>query len=364
MTQHILVTGGCGFIGANFVRLLLSQYSDWHVVNLDKLTYAGNLENLADLVSHPSYTFVHGDICNRALVSDLFRSHNIQTVVHFAAESHVDRSIVGPGAFVETNITGTFCLLESARKFWLEEGQGSGKNRFLHVSTDEVFGSLGPTGYFTEETSYDPRSPYSASKAASDHLVRAYYHTYGLPILLTNCSNNYGPYQFPEKLIPLMLNNAQHGRPLPIYGDGSNIRDWLYVVDHCEAIVRVLEQGAVGESYNIGGHNEKKNLEIVELLCDLLDEKVSALPSGQPRRSLITFVRDRPGHDRRYAIDAGKIERELGWRPRFKFEEGIRQTVEWYLTHRPWMDNVLDGSYQQYYANMYANLVGKPEYKI
>ncbi|MDO5674000.1 MAG: dTDP-glucose 4,6-dehydratase [bacterium] len=354
MAYTVLVTGGCGFIGANFVRFLLTERPNWRVVNIDKLTYAGNQANLADMADNPAYTFVHGDICDQNLINELFDRHKVQAVVHFAAESHVDRSITGPDAFIHTNINGTFVLLEAARAHWPAKDQAA-VCRFLHVSTDEVYGSLGPTGYFTEETPYDPRSPYSASKASSDHLVRAYFHTYGLPVLLTNCSNNYGPYQFPEKLIPLVLNNAQHGKPLPIYGDGQNVRDWLYVVDHCEAITKVLESGQVGESYNIGGHNEKKNLEIVELLCDLLDKKIAPLPSGAARRSLITFVRDRAGHDRRYAIDAGKIERELGWRPRFTFEQGMEQTVEWYLANRDWMDGVLDGSYQSYYESMYGS---------
>ncbi|RJX20502.1 MAG: dTDP-glucose 4,6-dehydratase [Desulfobulbus sp.] len=354
--RRVLVTGGCGFIGANFVRLVLNSRPDWQVVNLDKLTYAGNLQSLADVAAHPGYRFVRGDICDQELVESLFGEHGIDTVVHFAAESHVDRSITGPDAFIRTNIFGTFTLLETARKAWLgEKGrEGGAQARFLHVSTDEVFGSLGATGYFTETTCYDPRSPYSASKASSDHLARAYFHTYGLPVLITNCSNNYGPYQFPEKLIPLVINNALQGRPLPVYGDGGNVRDWLYVLDHCEAIIRVLEQGGVGESYNIGGHNERKNLEVVELLCDILDRRVGFLPSGQPRRSLITFVRDRLGHDRRYAIDAGKIDRELGWTPRMSFSEGMEQTVAWYLENRPWLESVIDGSYREYYRNMYG----------
>ncbi|NOX80133.1 MAG: dTDP-glucose 4,6-dehydratase, partial [Deltaproteobacteria bacterium] len=307
MAKTVLVTGGCGFIGTNFIRLILESRPDWRVVNLDLLTYAGNLKNLQDVADHPRYRFIRGDICDRDLVTGLFAKHRIDTVVHFAAESHVDRSITGPDEFIRTNISGTFTLLDVARQQWLENGAGpGGKCRFLHVSTDEVYGSLGDSGYFTESTPYDPRSPYSASKASSDHLARAYFHTYGLPVLITNCSNNYGPYQFPEKLIPLVLNNALNGRELPLYGDGGNVRDWLYVQDHCEAVVRVLEQGRAGESYNIGGHNEKKNLAIVELLCDILDRKVGPLPSGRPRRSLITFVKDRPGHDRRYAIDATK----------------------------------------------------------
>ncbi len=355
MAKTVLVTGGCGFIGVNFVRLLLEQYPDWQVVNLDKLTYAGNLQSLQGVDGHPNYFFVKGDICDSDLVENLFSSHNIDTVVHFAAESHVDRSITGPAEFIQTNIVGTFTLLEAARKQWLAAGTDSAHCRFLHVSTDEVYGSLGKTGYFAEETSYDPRSPYSASKASSDHLVRAYFHTYDLPILITNCSNNYGPYQFPEKLIPLVLNNALQGKDLPVYGDGGNVRDWLYVRDHCEAIGRVVEQGKIGEAYNIGGHNEKTNLEVVELLCDMLDAKVGLLPSGKPRSSLITFVKDRLGHDRRYAIDAGKIAEELGWTPKYTFETGIDTTVDWYLENRSWMESVMDGSYQQYYEKMYGN---------
>jgi len=354
MERNVLVTGGCGFIGVNFVRLLLAERPDWQVVNLDKLTYAGNLQSLEDVSTHARYTFVHADICDREKVREVFEEHAIDTVVHFAAESHVDRSITDPDAFIRTNVYGTFTLLEVARSQWREKGNPAGGERFLHVSTDEVYGSLGETGFFTEETPYDPRSPYSASKASSDHLVRAYFHTYGLPVLITNCSNNYGPYQFPEKLIPLVLNNALSGKALPVYGDGGNVRDWLYVRDHCEAIVRVLEQGRPGESYNIGGHNEKKNLEVVELLCDLLDERVGLLPGGRTRRELITFVPDRLGHDRRYAIDAGKIEQELGWRPAVTFEQGIGLTVDWYLENRDWCASVMDGSYRRYYEKMYG----------
>ena len=356
MVKTVLVTGGCGFIGVNFVRLLLENHKDWQVINLDKLTYAGNLQSLAGVENEPGNTFIRGDICDSALVADLFEKYQIDTVVHFAAESHVDRSITGPAEFIQTNIVGTFTLLEAARKQWLREGEGRSEQcRFLHVSTDEVYGSLGKTGYFTEETSYDPRSPYSASKSSSDHLVRAYFHTYGLPVLITNCSNNYGPYQFPEKLIPLVLNNALQGRELPVYGDGGNVRDWLYVRDHCEAIARVIENGTVGQSYNIGGHNEKKNLEVVELLCDMLDVKVGPLKSGESRRSLITFVKDRLGHDRRYAIDAGKIAEELGWTPKFTFETGMEKTVDWYLNNRAWMESVMDGSYRKYYEEMYGS---------
>ncbi|WPD21709.1 MAG: dTDP-glucose 4,6-dehydratase [Candidatus Electrothrix scaldis] len=354
MKKTVLVTGGCGFIGANFVRLLLETRADWRVINLDKLTYAGNLQNLDGVSEHPNYRFVRGDICDQPLLDTLFEEERIDTVVHFAAESHVDRSITGPAEFIRTNITGTFTLLEAAKKSWLDNDAPNEACRFLHVSTDEVYGSLGATGFFTEQTPYDPRSPYSSSKASSDHLVRAYFHTYGLPILITNCSNNYGPYQFPEKLIPLMLNNGQQGKTLPVYGDGGNVRDWLYVQDHCEAIVRVVEQGQLGESYNIGGHNEKNNLQVVELLCDMLDEKLGLLPSGKARRSLITFVKDRLGHDRRYAIDADKIDRELGWTPKYTFEQGIEKTVTWYLKNRAWMDSIIDGSYQKYYAKMYG----------
>lgn len=356
MQRTVLVTGGCGFIGVNFVRLLLGTRERWRVINLDKLTYAGNLASLADVAETPGYHFVKGDICDQDLIDALFDRYRFDTVVHFAAESHVDRSIAGPAEFIRTNIVGTYTLLEAARKHWIEAGPPGRADscRFLHVSTDEVFGSLGDTGYFTESTRYDPRSPYSASKASSDHLARAYYHTYGLPVLITNCSNNYGPYQFPEKLIPLIINNGLHGRELPVYGDGGNVRDWLYVLDHCEAILQVVEHGRPGESYNIGGRNEKKNLEVVGLLCDILDRKVGLLPSARPRRSLITFVRDRPGHDRRYAIDAGKIAAELGWSPKVTFEQGMEQTVDWYLANREWLAAVIDGSYQEYYRRMYG----------
>jgi len=356
MSKTVLVTGGCGFIGTNFVRLILDKRKDWSVINLDKLTYAGNLENLKNVTGNPQYHFVRGDICDFDLVERLLIEHDVDTVVHFAAESHVDRSITGPDEFFRTNVFGTFNLLEVARKKWLKEQRTDqlDRYRFLHVSTDEVYGSLGDSGYFTETTSYDPRSPYSASKASSDHFVRAYFHTYGLPILMTNCSNNYGPYQFPEKLIPLVLNNALKGESLPVYGDGGNVRDWLYVQDHCEAIIRVLEKGQIGESYNIGGHNEKKNLEVVEFLCDILDRKVGMLPLNTPRRSLITFVKDRLGHDRRYAINASKIADELGWTPKMTFEKGMDQTVDWYLNNQEWMNSVMDGSYREYYEKMYG----------
>jgi dTDP-glucose 4,6-dehydratase len=348
--KNILVTGGCGFIGSNFVRLALARLGDCRLVNLDKLTYAGNPGNLDDVAADPRYRFVKGDICDAEMVGRLFAGEGIDTVVHFAAESHVDRSILGPGEFIRTNILGTFTLLEAARGAWAGR-QGA---RFLHVSTDEVYGSLGDTGFFTEVTPYDPRSPYSASKASSDHLVSAYHHTYGLPTLITNCSNNYGPYHFPEKLIPLIIHNALNGKELPVYGDGKNVRDWLYVLDHCAAILAVLERGRCGETYNIGGNNEKQNIEVVQTVCDLLDDKVGLLPGGVPRRSLIRFVKDRPGHDRRYAIDATKIRTELGWEPSVTFEEGIERTIDWYLAHRGWVEQIVSGAYRQYYETMYA----------
>jgi len=337
------------------VRLCLQRCPDVRLINLDKLTYAGNPENLADIAADPRYRFVKGDIADAGLVASLFEEERIDTVVHFAAESHVDRSIDGPASFIHTNIVGTFTLLEAARKAWLANNQQPAtSNRFLHVSTDEVYGSLGETGLFTEQTPYDPRSPYSASKAASDHLVSAYHHTYGLPILITNCSNNYGPYHFPEKLIPLIINNALNGRELPVYGDGKNVRDWLYVVDHCAAILTVLEMGRIGETYNVGGNSEKQNLEVVQTICDLLDRKVGLLPGGQPRRSLIRFVKDRPGHDRRYAIDATKIKTELGWEPSVTFEQGIESTLDWYLVNAEWTEKVVSGEYREYYEKMYA----------
>jgi dTDP-glucose 4,6-dehydratase len=351
--RKLLITGGCGFIGTNFVRHILQQYPHWQVVNLDKLTYAGNLKNLEGLDGESQYTFVKGDICDSALIEKIFFDHEIDTVVHFAAESHVDRSISGPADFIQTNIVGTFTLLESARKRWLSENWKGEKTVFLHVSTDEVYGSLGETGYFTETTPFDPRSPYSASKASSDHLVKAYFHTYGLPVLITNCSNNYGPYQFPEKLLPLVFHNSMNGKELPVYGDGKNVRDWLYVQDHCEAIATVLEKGKLGNCYNIGGNNEKQNLEVVTLVCDILDRKLGLPESGKPRRSLITFVKDRLGHDRRYAIDATRIREQIGWKPKMTFEEGIEKTIDWYLDNQDWVEEIVDGSYQQYYEKLY-----------
>lgn len=349
----VLVTGGCGFIGSNFIRKILGAKTPPRVVNLDKLTYAGNLANLSDFDADPSYRFVHGDICDAALVKKLFREEGVENVVHFAAESHVDRSILGPAAFVQTNVVGTFTLLEAARESWLKSSSPSSSHRFLHVSTDEVYGSLGETGYFRELTPYAPRSPYSASKAASDHLASAYFHTYGLPVVITNCSNNYGPYQFPEKLIPLIIHNALNGHELPVYGDGKNVRDWLFVGDHCDALWLVLNEGEVGETYNIGGNNEKRNIDIVTTICNLLDEMVGPLEHGQSRTNLIRFVKDRPGHDRRYAIDASKISSSLGWSPRIAFHEGLRQTISWYLANEAWLLGIIDGSYREYYARQY-----------
>jgi dTDP-glucose 4,6-dehydratase len=341
--RTLLITGGAGFIGSNLVRMALTQ-DDIAVVNLDKLTYAGNLNSLDAVADHPAYTFVRGGIEDRALVAKLLEEFRPDAVVNLAAESHVDRSIDGPGEFIQTNITGTFELLEAVRAHWKKLGDEGKGFRFLHVSTDEVYGSLGPDGFFTEESPYLPNSPYSASKAASDHLVRAYHHTYGLPVLITNCSNNYGPHQFPEKLVPLMILSALEGKPLPVYGDGKNIRDWLYVLDHCGAILTVLAKGRIGESYNIGGSSEKKNIEVVQNICDLLDE-MSPREDGLSYHRQVAFVADRPGHDRRYAIDAGKIRRELGWQPDESFETGLRKTVRWYLDNQGWCRKVRDGSY-------------------
>ncbi|HEY9026929.1 MAG TPA: dTDP-glucose 4,6-dehydratase [Burkholderiaceae bacterium] len=349
----ILVTGGAGFIGSNFVLDWLENH-DEHVVNLDALTYAGNLANLEPLQGDPRHVFQHGDIGDRALVDQLLRTHRPRAIVNFAAESHVDRSILGPGAFLKTNIEGTFTLLEAARAFWATlEGEDKSGFRFLHVSTDEVYGSLAADAApFTENHPFEPNSPYSASKAASDHLVRAWHHTYGLPVLTTNCSNNYGPLHFPEKLIPLVIVNALAGKPLPVYGDGLNVRDWLYVKDHCAAIRTVLAQGRVGETYNVGGLNEKTNIDIVRGICRLLDELRPDVTG--PRERLITFVKDRPGHDRRYAIDATKLCTELGWRPQETFETGLRKTVEWYLANTEWVQGVQSGAYRDWVATQYA----------
>lgn len=335
-TKTHLVTGGAGFIGCNFVRHALKNRPDWNIINLDALTYAGNRKSLEEVERDfpDRYQFVRGDICDQSLLEEIFDKQPL-SVIHFAAESHVDRSITGPEAFVQTNVMGTFRLLETALKYW--QAANPKNFRFLHVSTDEVYGSLGPVGYFTETTPYDPSSPYSASKAASDHFVNAYHRTYGLPTLTTNCSNNYGPYQYPEKLIPLMILNCVENKPLPVYGDGKNVRDWLYVLDHCEAILQVLERGKTGETYNVGGNSEKENIEIVHLLCELLDERLGRSETDSCKK-LITFVEDRLGHDRRYAIDSSKLKRELGWEPAHRFDKGIEETVDWYLNNMDWVN--------------------------
>ncbi|WP_286162388.1 dTDP-glucose 4,6-dehydratase [Methylobacillus flagellatus] len=359
MNKHlILVTGGAGFIGANFVIAWL-QAGLGTVVNLDKLTYAGNLDNLRSLKDHAQHVFVQGDIADRVLLDALLAEHKPAAIVHFAAESHVDRSIHGPADFIQTNVVGTFQLLEATRAYWARLSPADRDAfRYLHVSTDEVYGSLDVDDpAFSETTAYAPNSPYSASKAASDHLVRAYHHTYGLPVLTTNCSNNYGAYQFPEKLIPLVIHNALAGKPLPIYGDGGNVRDWLYVNDHCSAIRRVLAAGRVGETYNIGGCNEKTNLQVVHTLCDILD---TLQPAAHSYRDLITFVPDRPGHDRRYAINASKIQQELGWQPAEDFESGMRKTVAWYLANQDWTDNITSGAYRQWLETNYAQRNKEP----
>lgn len=355
MKNTIVVTGGAGFIGSNFVLQWLQAEAVTSVINLDKLTYAGNLQNLASLDNSARYEFVCADIVDRDAVRQVFAQNQPRAVVHFAAESHVDRSIHGPDDFVRTNVNGTFSLLEEARAYWEQlSSYDQTCFRFVHVSTDEVYGSLKPTDPpFCETTRYEPNSPYSATKAASDHLVRAYHQTYGLPGLTTNCSNNYGPFQFPEKLIPLMVLNARGGKTLPVYGDGKNVRDWLYVGDHCEAVRTVLARGVPGETYNIGGRNEKANIDVVETICSILDELCPDDPIC-PHRKLITYVKDRPGHDRRYAVDAGKIERELGWKPRETFESGLRKTVEWYLSNTAWIGAVTSGSYRQWIATHYS----------
>jgi dTDP-glucose 4,6-dehydratase len=346
----LLITGGAGFIGSHVVRLMVNKYPHYNIVNLDALTYAGNLENLSDVESAPNYTFEKGNICDADFLNDLFSRYSFNGVIHLAAESHVDRSISDPLAFVHTNVIGTVTLLNAARSAWAGNFEGK---RFYHVSTDEVYGSLGETGYFTEETRYDPRSPYSASKASSDHFVRAYFHTYGLPVVLSNCSNNYGPNHFPEKLIPLMIHNIRQNKPLPVYGDGLYTRDWLWVKDHASAIDVIYHKGQDGETYNIGGHNEWKNIDLVHFLCDTMDDLLDRAPGTS--RQLITFIKDRPGHDRRYAIDATKLSNELGWTPSITFEEGLRQTAEWYLMNPEWLSNVVSGAYQSYYEHQYAN---------
>jgi dTDP-glucose 4,6-dehydratase len=349
MSRKILITGGAGFIGSHVVRLFVTKYPDYTIVNLDALTYAGNPENLKDVESAPNYRFVKGDITDESFINTLFQSEQFDAVIHLAAESHVDRSIMDPLAFVKTNVLGTAILLNAARAIWKEK---EGK-LFYHVSTDEVYGSLGETGFFTEETPYDPRSPYSASKASSDHFVMAYHHTYGLPVVMSNCSNNYGSHHFPEKLIPLMINNIRNNKPLPVYGKGENVRDWLWVNDHALAIDTIFHKGRIGEKYNVGGFNEWKNIDLVNLLCSIMDRKLGREPGESAR--LITYVKDRQGHDLRYAIDATKLNKELGWEPSLQFEEGLEITVDWYLANQEWIDHVLSGSYQQYYQQQYAN---------
>jgi dTDP-glucose 4,6-dehydratase len=347
MKTVYFVTGGCGFIGANFIQYLLNKTKPNSVVNLDKLTYAGNQKNLADFEQDPRYIFVHGDICDAELVSKLFTEYQPNYIVNFAAESHVDRSIDGPEEFIQTNIVGTSILLQEALKYYSTlKGKESERFRFHHVSTDEVFGSLSESGFFTEETPYDPSSPYSASKASSDHLIRAWHRTFYLPVLISNCSNNYGPYQFPEKLIPLMILNCLEEKPLPVYGTGENIRDWLYVEDHCDAIYTILQKGTIGETYNVGGNNEIKNIQIVEVICDILND-IRPAGSGKSYHELINFVKDRPGHDFRYAIDASKLKKEIGWEPKESFNTGIQKTIEWYLKNEEWWKTIQENTYKQ-----------------
>ncbi len=347
-SKTILITGGAGFIGSHLVRLFVSKYPEYLVVNLDALTYAGNLENLRDVESFPNYKFEKGDITDRKTISSLFQSYTFDSVIHLAAESHVDRSITDPLAFVKTNVMGTCNLLNECREKWDQNQVGK---LFYHVSTDEVYGSLGKEGFFTETSPYDPRSPYSASKASSDHFVMAYHHTYGLPTIISNCSNNYGSHHFPEKLIPLMIINIKNNRPLPVYGKGENIRDWLYVDDHALAIDLIFHRGRTGEKYNIGGFNEWKNIDLIHLLCNIMDKKLNRLPGDSAK--LINFVKDRPGHDMRYAIDAGKLNHELGWKPSLQFEEGLEKTVDWYLSNENWVKQVITGEYQHYYEKQY-----------
>lgn len=352
MKKKILITGGAGFIGSHLVRLFVTKYPDYQIVNLDKLTYAGNLENLQDIQDKPNYKFVKGDIADAAFINDLFENENFDAVIHLAAESHVDRSITNPLEFVTTNVIGTVNLLNAAKKNWnCSKDNPVTDKRFYHVSTDEVYGALGEEGMFTETTAYDPHSPYSASKASSDHFVRAYHDSYALPIVISNCSNNYGPNHFPEKLIPLCIYNIKNNKPLPIYGKGENVRDWLYVVDHAQAIDTVFHQAKDGSTYNIGGHNEWKNIDVIRLLCRIMDKKLNR-ESGANEK-LITFVKDRAGHDLRYAIDSTKLQNELGWKPSLQFEEGLEKTVDWYLQNEKWLQNVTSGDYQKYYEQQY-----------
>jgi dTDP-glucose 4,6-dehydratase len=346
--KTILITGGAGFIGSHVVRLFVKNYPDYKIINLDKLTYAGNLENLKDIENALNYEFVKGDIVNDSFIFELFNKYNFDGVIHLAAESHVDRSIANPNEFIQTNIVGTVNLLNAARSIWKDDYTNK---LFYHISTDEVYGSLGDEGLFVEETSYDPRSPYSASKASSDHLVRAYFHTFGLPIVITNCSNNYGPNQFPEKLIPLAINNIKNKKPIPIYGKGENVRDWLFVEDHANAIDLVFHKGNIGETYNIGGNNEWQNIQLIRVMCKILDKKLNRAEGDSEK--LISFVKDRAGHDLRYAIDSSKIQKELGWKPSLQFEEGIEKTIDWYLENLEWLEHILSGDYEKYYQEQY-----------